>query len=354
MLTTTLLLVFIGLSVVYSVSLKSGVQNTSLVWDQSLYAAIGVGVFFLLTFLDYRIFRDAAWVFYILVLVLLALVFFVGSSMLGATRWLDLGVFALQPSELAKVALIFVLARYFSRAPVGAHPFKTFLTSAIIMGVPTLMILAQPDLGSAGVMVIIWLAMLFLVNMRKLLFGLMGGVALALSPVVWFLLKPYQKERVLNFMQPEKDLLGSGYHIVQSKIAIGSGQLFGRGLGHGSQSQLNFLPVAHADFIFAVIGESLGFAGSLLVLGLFMVFIWRGIKAAMVAKDNFGMLLAAGIITMLSFQIFVNIGVTLGLVPATGIPLPLLSAGGTSIIVVLACIGMLESIAIRQRRAAFN
>ena len=227
------------------------------------------------------------------------------------------------------------------------------LPVAAYVGVPFLLVLKQPDLGTSLVFMAIFLGMLFVCGINLRLLGGLFAAGVAMMPLLWHFLKDYQKMRIMVFMDPNVDPLGSGYHIIQSKIAIGSGMLFGKGLFQGTQSQLNFLPENHTDFIFAVVGEELGFLGVVVLLLLYLVVLWRGIKIAQDASDIFGRLLAVGITSMLAFHVLVNVGMTLGIMPVTGIPLPLMSYGVSSLTTNIMSIAMLLNIQLRKQKLLF-
>jgi rod shape determining protein RodA len=264
-----------------------------------------------------------------------------------------LGFFQFQPSEFAKLVMILVLAKYFSTNYDFMDNPRHLVVSFLYVLVPAGLVMSQPDLGTALVLLVIWgvMAVVARVRVSYLLALVVAGAALI--PLAIPFLKPYQRARLEVFLNPVADPLGTSYNVVQSTIAVGSGQLFGKGLAAGSQSQLNFLPSQHTDFIFAVLSEKLGFVGGFLVIGLFVALLLRGLHIAAQAEDRFGVFIATGVVTMLLFHIFINVGMNLGLMPVTGIPLPLVSYGGTSLLVSLLAIGLLESIAVRRRKIEF-
>ncbi len=309
-------------------------------------------VFFSLRF-DYKQLERFATTFYIFNLIILLAVMFVGQSALGAQRWIQLGPISLQPSEFSKIIMIIVMAKLLNDRK---DQFNSVWDSLPIFGymfLPFLLVLKQPDLGTSLVFVAIVLAMLYIAGIPGKLYAYLGGMALALAPVFWHLLKDYQKNRIMVFLDPGKDPYGSGYHIIQSKIAVGSGMLTGKGLFGGTQSQLNFLPENHTDFIFAVIGEELGFIGAIVVLILYGIVFYRGIRIAMEAKDDFGSLLATGIVSMMVFHVLVNIGMTTGIMPVTGIPLPFMSYGVSALTTNMFCVGILLNINMRSKKLFF-
>ena len=278
---------------------------------------------------------------------------FLGHSALGAQRWIQLGPITVQPSEFSKLIMIVSLAALLEDKVGKLNDLHELLPVAAYVGIPFFLVLKQPDLGTSLVFMAIFLGMIFACGINlKILGGLMAA-GLASMPILWHFLKDYQKMRIMVFMDPNVDPLGSGYHIIQSKIAIGSGMLFGKGLFGGTQSQLNFLPENHTDFIFAVVGEELGFIGAALLLILYFIVLWRGIKIARDASDNFGMLLAVGITSMLAFHVLVNVGMTTGIMPVTGIPLPLMSYGVSSLTTNIMAIAILVNIHMKKQKLLF-
>ncbi|RDV82862.1 rod shape-determining protein RodA [Ammonifex thiophilus] len=305
--------------------------------------------------------RYSWWVYGGAFLMLLA-VLAVGHEALGAQRWIRLGPFIFQPSEFAKLALVISLGSFLAQREGKLHRLKDLLPVFAFVAPLLLLVMKQPDLGTSLVFVAITVGMLYVAGAppRLLLSLVGGGLFLAVAWVwahfrfgVWIPMKEYQLNRIIIFLDPWSDWQGAGYHVIQSQIAIGSGGIWGRGLYQGSQSQLNFLPEQHTDFIFSVVGEELGFCGSTLLLLLYFLLLFRGVRIMVEAKDTYGRLLAAGIISMIAFHVFVNVGMTMGIMPAAGIPLPLFSYGGSSMIVNLASIGLLENIYRRSRRLLF-
>ncbi len=292
---------------------------------------------------DYRRWIDWAWVVYAGSLLLLALVLLAGTMRLGATRWLSLFGLSLQPSEPAKFALICVLARWFAGQPAPL-PSRTFWGSCAAAALPAALIFLQPDLGTATVLGAVWLSMAWLAGASRRDLRRLGGAGLVLLPVGWFLLKDYQRDRLLVFLDPQVDPLGAGYTIIQSAIAIGSGGLWGRGWFAGTQNQLSFLPERHSDFVFSVIGEEWGWLGCVVVIGAFGVLVSRALRLAVQATDPQGRLLAGGIAVWLAYQAVVNMGMVMGLLPVVGIPLPLMSYGGSSMVTLWVALGLLQSV----------
>ena len=319
-------------------------QGISIIVDIALAA-------FLMNF-DYKILQRYGNHFYVFNLILLILVMLVGQSALGAQRWIALGPISIQPSEFSKLIMIIALAAMMEKR----GKIQSLSDLAPVAGyvlVPFLLVLKQPDLGTSLVFLAIFFGMVFVAGIRlRILFGIFG-LGLAAMPVLWHFLKDYQKMRIMVFMDPNVDPLGAGYHIIQSKIAIGSGLLFGKGLFGGTQSQLNFLPENHTDFIFSVVGEELGFVGCAVLLLLYLIVLWRGTKIAQDASDTFGRLLAVGITSMIAFHVLVNVGMTMGIMPVTGIPLPLMSYGVSSLTTNIMAIAILLNIQLRRQKLLF-
>lgn len=345
-----LLLLVIGVAVIYTVTFPT--VGFALAQSQIIYALLGMLVAITFTLIDYRNWQGFSYLIYIFGMVLLVLVVFIGSKQFGASRWIDLGSFHLQPSEVFKLFMIMVMARIFS-AWSGAFTVRRLLTVLFIMAAPTLMVFQQPDLGTASVLFVIFFGMLLFAKLPWKWWAAIIGIFVILLPAGYYSLKPYQRTRIQTFMRPELDPRGAGYNVRQATIAIGSGGLTGQGLGKGTQSQLNFLPVAHTDFIFSGLAEATGLFGSITLLVLYFVLIARAFRVAEVAKDQYGMFLGVGVAIMIAFQVVVNVGMNIGLLPVTGIPLPLVSSGGTSLIVTMASIGILQSIYIRHKKITF-
>lgn len=261
----------------------------------------------------------------------------------GAQRWLDLGVVRFQPSELLKVAVPMMLAWYLAERPLPPSGLRV-LWAAVLTAVPVLLIARQPDLGTALLVASAGAMVLFLAGLRWRLILLLGLAGAALAPALWYFMRPYQRQRVLTFFSPENDPLGAGYHIIQSKIAIGSGGIYGKGWLNGTQSHLEFLPERSTDFIFAVLGEELGLMGILVLLAIYLFIIVRGLYIATQAQDTFGRLLAGGLTLVFFVYLFVNTGMVTGLLPVVGVPLPLVSYGGTSLVTIMASFGIMMSI----------
>lgn len=348
----TLLLVSIGIAVLYSTTLNM-VGGSGEAIKQLSYALIGFVLFFAFAVFDYRLLKGYTAPIYLFMIFMLVILFFVGKTTMGATRWIDLGFFQIQPSEIAKLFMIIIMAKYFAAHHEVMNKPKHIVRSFIFMIIPLALVAAQPDLGTSIVFIIIWLSMVLVSNIKKIYVFIMGVLGIGALPFAWIFLADYQKDRMLTFINPSSDPQGTGWNINQALIAIGSGRFFGRGLGHGPQSQLNFIPEKHTDFIFAALAEELGFLGVILFLGLFLVIILRGVRAAVNSKDLFGMYLATGIVAVIFFHVFVNVGMNVGIMPVTGIPLPLTSYGGTSVLITLMSLGLLESVIMRYKKIDF-
>lgn len=317
--------------------------NPALAVRHGGWIVLGVAGSLALGRLEYRRWSDVAGIVYAMVLCSLAVVLAAGAVRLGATRWLSLFGISLQPSEPMKLAVIWLLARYLSGQPAPL-PLPVIGTSLLIAGLPGLLILIQPDLGSATIFFAIWLGMVWAAGIsRRYLLMLAAGLTVLL-PIGWFLLKDYQRDRLLVFLNPHVDPLGAGYTIIQSVIAIGSGRLWGRGWLAGTQNQLNFLPERHSDFIFSVIGEEWGFIGCLVVIALFAGLLVRIMWLAQNASDPQGRLIAVGVFSWLAYQACVNMGMVMGVLPVVGIPLPFVSYGGTAMLSIWLALGFLQSV----------
>jgi len=330
-----------------------GEERYWFVQRQGLFALVNCAVIFFLMNFDYKMLQRYGNKLYVFNLIMLLAVMFLGHSALGAQRWIQLGPITLQPSEFSKIIMIISLASILEDKIGKLNTFRDLLPVAAYVGLPFLLVLKQPDLGTSLVFMAIFLGMIFIAGINLRLLGTLFGGGLLCLPILWHFLKDYQKMRLTVFMNPNVDPLGSGYHIIQSKIAIGSGMLFGKGLFAGTQSQLNFLPENHTDFIFAVVGEELGFIGGIILLILYLIMLRRGVKIAAEASDNFGLLLAVGITSMLGFHVLVNVGMTMGIMPVTGIPLPFMSYGVSSLTTNMMAIGVLLNIYMRRQKLLF-
>ena len=341
---TPVLIFMVGLLSIYSASHQSGqTLDESLAVRQILWMAVGIAFVFLMVRIDYFKFQDIAWPSYIVSVFFLLAVLFTPAR-LGAHRWISLGGFNFQPSEFAKLAVILVLSQFFSenRLEYISWEKKSFIF--LIVALPFLLILKEPDLGTALTLIPILIAMLYLWGIKLKEVFILIGLGLLAVPLCFGILKDYQKARLLVFMNPSLDPLGAGYTIIQSKIAIGSGGFFGKGFMAGTQNQLQFIPEKHTDFIFPVIAEEGGFVAATVVLGLFFLIIKKGFQICAVTPDRFGSQLACGISMMLAMQVLINIGMTMGVLPVVGMPLPLVSYGGSSVVMTMISIGFLLNI----------
>ncbi|MBI2984724.1 MAG: rod shape-determining protein RodA [Candidatus Kerfeldbacteria bacterium] len=350
LLTIVVILVLFGLAALYSFSLHEGQPDYTLFVRQSSFAVIGLGLALGLARLDYRYLAGLHWLLYGLGLALLVAVRYLGTTVRGTTGWFEVAGLQFQPVELVKLIVAVVLAKYFADHLADSGRWRLVLTSALIVALPVGLVMAQPDYGSASILLGLWVVLLFTMPIPRRRMVMVGLVLVGLAFLTWgALLQPYQQERVRNLFFPGRDPLGGGYNVRQSVTAIGAGQVFGRGLGLGTQSQLNFLPERQTDFIFASITEELGLVGSLAIVGLFGLLFWRLVRLIRQAQDNFSLLLALALGNILFLQAGINILMNLGLFPVTGLPLPFLSYGGSSLIVSLMAIGLLESMIIRHR-----
>ncbi|OIP24136.1 rod shape-determining protein RodA [bacterium CG2_30_37_16] len=348
-----ILLFSLGILTVYSATFSiSGGENKAL--SQLMFGAIGLFFFFILTRVDYRLFKRYSGLIYVIMLLLLLAVDLFGTQVLGARRWIDLGFFRLQPSEIAKVFSILCLAKYFAEHNEEMWKIRHILISAIYILIPVIMVIMEPDLGTAIILFLIWAGMLFVSNIKRSTLLKIFLIILAMLPLMWFTLHDYQRNRISTlFSGSASDPLDKGWNVEQALIAIGSGQVYGRGMGYGPQSHLNFLPMQHTDFAFAVLAEEMGFLGAVILLMLFAVLLYRMIIIAKLSRDTFGMFIASGTAVMFFAHVFINIGMNIRIMPVTGIPLPFISAGGTAIIVNLIAVGLLESIYIRHKKIDF-
>lgn len=319
---------------------------------QIIWIILGLTLFILMSNFNYRLLWDWTYFLYIFILLLLFLVFILGIVRLGAQRWLGLVWFSFQPSEVAKLVIVIFLARYFSRKSVDNISLLTqrlkilhaLILPFLFVAIPIGLIIEQPDLGSGAMVLCIFIVMLYLAGVRLRYIFIFLLVVILCLPLLWHMLREYQRDRLLVFLNPNIDPLGAGYTVIQSKIAIGSGGLFGKGWLLGTQSQLHFLPESHTDFIFATFAEEWGLIGSTVLLFLYCLLIRRGIQVALGTSDNFGKLLAFGISLLLGIQVFINIAMNLGLAPVVGLPLPLMSYGGSSIVITFIALGILVNI----------
>ena len=335
-----------GVLMIYSVSVGD-TDKTNYVLRQSIYFVVGLTLLSLLALSGYKLLLSFSYWLYAGVVLLLAITFLLGLETRGSVRWIDFGFFTLQASEIAKPILILFLSGFFvSHSP---RKIRNLGLSLILIALPVGLTFLQPDLGSAFVLLTIWVAVVYLAGLSWKHLLVMTLLVLVLLPVGYSSLRDYQRQRLTTFLNPYQDPLGSGYNIVQSIIAVGSGQLSGLGFGRGTQSHLNFLPEQKTDFIFATTAEELGFAGIATILGLFTVLIYRIMVIAARARDRRGQLICYGAATVIATQLFVNAGMNMGLVPVTGITLPFISFGGSSLVSMLALIVLVQSVELENK-----
>ena len=345
----------IGLVMAYTNSVEAGQSllaggttfSRALMWS-----ALAIVAFTIMTALDYRWLKTLAWPIYGVNLGLLVLTLVIGDGVGGSARWVNVGPFTFQFSELAKILMITVLAAYLGNREGHLDSLSAILGACLLMAPTVLLVMMQPDLGSSLVLASILAGMLFMsgASLRWLL-AMAAGVLVAI-PIAWtYVLRDYQQNRILSFLNPAADALGSRWQVTQSQIAIGAGGFLGTGLTNGTQSRGDFLPVQESDFVFAVLAQELGFIGAVVVFLLFSALIWRILSCAWRSRDPFGTLFGAGLASMLLFQVFVNVGMVIGILPVTGIPLPFISHGGASLVSIAIGLGVIQSVNIRQHRA---
>jgi rod shape determining protein RodA len=332
----------IGLVGIYSSTMH--MDSTSYFLRQLVWLIAGVGLSFVVASIDYHVLAEHIAIIYVGAMSLLLGVLLFGSTIAGSRSWFGIGSFGLQPSELAKLVVVVALARFLSAIQRRYLTVSQIFGACAICGVPVLLVTVQPDLGTALTFVPILALGLFVRGVRPAV--LISGILIVifLLPVTWAVLKDYQKDRILTFLHPESDPLGSGYQVIQSKIAIGSGGLWGAGLFQGSQNQLGFLPTRHTDFIFAVIAEEMGFVGVCITLALLLAFVFRTLSLTFMAGDTLGLFIVLGVGGMFLFHILVNVGMVIGFMPIAGIPLPFLSYGGSSVLTAFIGLGLIVSV----------
>lgn len=332
-------LITLGLVILYSASS----QSLYVIEQQIMHIGLALGVMLVFAQISPTAYQRWALLIYLIGLVLLVAVLIGGHIGKGAARWLNLGIIRFQPSEMMKLAIPMFLAWYCHRAHLPLT-FSKIITCALAILIPALLTAKQPDLGTAILLFIAGGSVLLLAGLSWWLILFVAGLGALGTPLLWYLLHDYQRQRVLTFFNPERDPLGAGYHIIQSKIAIGSGGLFGKGWLNGTQSHLHFLPEHSTDFIFAVCGEEFGFVGSVILLCVFVAIVLRGLYITINAQDTFSRLLAGSLTLTFFFSFFINMGMVTGIVPVVGIPLPLVSYGGSSMVTLMASFGILMSI----------
>jgi len=328
-------LVAYGGLLIYSANLSvypDGVGLDHPLTKQIIFAALGLGVAAAMTWVDYRAFGQSAAPLYLLAIVLLGVVLLIGDENYGSRRWFTVLGQQIQASEPAKLLVIIALARYLADRQRQMQDLRVFAVSLVLAAIPAGLVLAEPDMGTAMVFGAIWVGMVLAAGAPLRHVMVLVGLAVSLVPFVLLVgLSEYQRDRIRLFFDPNSDALGGGFNIIQGQISVGSGGIFGRGFTEGSQTQLDFLQTSSTDYIFSVLGEEWGLVGALVLFALFTALLYRGIRAASLSQDAFGRLIAVGVVVMILFQVFINIGVTIRLVPVTGIPLPFISQGGSSL-----------------------
>ncbi|HEY7701199.1 MAG TPA: rod shape-determining protein RodA [Candidatus Limnocylindrales bacterium] len=349
------LLVAIGLVMAYTNSVESGstpLEAGTTFTRGLMWAGIASIAFVLATAFDYRWLKTLSWPTYLLQLGLLIITLAIGDGVGNSARWVTIGPLTFQFSELAKILMIIVLANYLTGRGRRLDSITTLLGAGVLVAPPLALVMLQPDLGTSLVFAAILVGMLWMSGASMKWLAVMAAAVIAMIPIAWtYLLRDYQKERLTSFLNPKPDITDSGYQLYQSQIAVGSGGWFGRGLTNGTQTQGDFLPVRSTDFVFGVLAEELGFIGATILFLLFVLLLWRVLVAAWRSRDPFGMLFGAGIASVILFQLFVNVGMVMGIMPITGIPLPFVTHGGASLVSIAIGLGILQSINIRQTRA---
>jgi rod shape determining protein RodA len=344
-------LVIFGVAIIRSATFE--VESlVELVPRQIIYAGAGLVMIFLLAWLDYRLWNSLAPAGYAIMILLLLALFFIGLVRHGASRWIDVGVAELQPSEAGKILIILALARFLEGHRHELDRFKWVAYSMIYVGIPAVLIFLQPDLSTSILFAVLWLAMLWAAGLKLKHIGLFALVGLALPLLLWPFMQDYMRARVVQFIYPEVDAAAK-YNVDQALISVGSGGLFGQGYGHASQVQLRFLRVRHTDFIFSTIAAQFGFVGATALIGVMFFVVYRILRAARMARDTFGALLCYGVATMIFYQAAFNIGMNLNMLPVAGLPLPFISYGGSNLLTFLVGIGLVESVVLRHKQIEF-
>ncbi|MBF0227043.1 MAG: rod shape-determining protein RodA [Desulfobacterales bacterium] len=341
---------FIGVITLYSAVTAGGIEsNKILCIKQFVWYIIGLLAASVSFIINYKVFEKFSHVIYIVCVGLLVFVLFSGRTAGGSQRWISIGFISIQPSEFIKIAVIIMLSNYYAkRINVNGLYIRELVYPMFIVFIPVVLILKQPDLGTGMMLVLIAGTITVFAKIEKKSFITLFLIGVIALPSVWFVLKPYQRERILTFINPERDPLGAGYHIIQSKIAIGSGILYGKGYLKGTQNALSFLPEQHTDFIFSVLAEEWGFIGAIILFYLFLLLIIRGVNIAHESRDVFGTILCVGVTALIFWQVVINLGMVMGLFPVVGVPLPLISYGGSSVLTIMVCIGILMNVSIRR------
>ncbi len=346
------LLLMVGLAIQYAISLGEG--NLGLFYRQLIYASVGVVVFILLANYNYQLLAKNNRIIYPILIFALVYLILLGDPIRGSARWIDFGFFQLQPAELAKIIVGLGLARWLYIRRGEINSWKNVLLTFVYAALPALLIAKEPDMGSASIVMAVWFGIILLSPIRKLFIILFIIGGLLFAGLSWeFFLQPFQKQRIEVFLNPDKDPRGKGYNVRQATIAVGSGQWFGRGLGQGVQSGLKFLPEKHTDFVFAASSEEIGWVGSVSILILFFILMRRIILVMQLARDDLAMYIAGGILFLFASQTIINIGMNIGLLPVTGIPLPMITYGGSSMLVTAIALGIVQNIAKQSKVLRF-
>jgi rod shape determining protein RodA len=349
------LLVAIGLVMAYTNSVENGstpLEAGTTFTRGLMWAGIASIAFILATAFDYRWLKTLSWPTYALQLGLLLLTLAIGDGVGNSARWITFGPLTFQFSELAKILMIIVLANFLAGRQQRLDSFATIIGACVLVAPPLILVMLQPDLGTSLVFGAILIGMLWMSGASMRWLTAMAVAVIAMVPIAWtYLLRDYQKERLTSFLNPTPDITDSGYQLYQSQIAVGSGGWFGRGLTNGTQAQGDFLPVRTTDFVFSVLAEELGFIGAMVLFLLFVLLLWRVLVGGWRSRDPFGTLFASGVASLILFQLFVNVGMVMGIMPITGIPLPFVTHGGASLVSIAIGLGILQSINIRQTRA---
>jgi len=322
-------------------------KSQGLFRNQLIWFGVGMVITAVILMIHYSFLSRVAYIVYFGNIILLVLVLIIGKASLGARRWIGIGTLTIQPSEFMKISMILCLAKYFETDRIqGGYGLKELALPSLLVGVPAFLIMLQPDLGTAMIILLTFGTMMLFIRIKPKTLILLGlCFAIALPAAYKFALKPYQKQRLVTFIDPMSDPKGSGYNSIQSMIAVGSGQLFGKGYKKGTQSQLNFLPEHHTDFIFSVFSEEHGFAGCVILLFLYLIFLMNGLQVAFQSHDKFALLLVVGLLSIYFWHVFVNMGMVMGILPIVGVPLPFLSYGGSALITATLGVAVITNVA---------
>jgi rod shape determining protein RodA len=346
----TLAFVTIGVVTIYSASYDIAEKHAGpLPFRQLLWFVVGMGAMLTALAVDYRYIDKLAYPFYGAMLLLLVLVLFIGHSGGGSQRWINLGFFRLQPSEPAKLAIVLVMAKYFQDGEPARGYYLRDLWAPFLLATPLILLtLVQPDLGTAIILGLVFISMIIMGGLRMRSFLYLVGAGVAFLPVAWQFLKAYQRQRIWTFLDPDRDPLGAGYHVIQSQIAVGSGRLFGKGYLNGTQNRLDFLPAQHTDFIFAVFSEEWGFVGCLILLLLYLALIVYALRLVERSRDRLGGLLVFGMLSIFFWHLVINVAMVTGVVPVVGVPLPIVSYGGSSLASIMFAMGVMINVSMRR------